>query len=366
MGRYGRQDSYGEENNPRTRGLGSDEEDTDTLSGLVRHYARKYRKVIVPTVAAVAALTIFGMSYRPVSPSNVGVVTRLGTYARTEQPGPHFIVPLLEGMTPVDVMSNNSVEIGFRTVEEAAHGKPAVYDSAASSDEMRQEAQMLTADENIAWAEVVIQYRVDPTRVTDYLFNINDPVSTIHGVGQAVTRQAVGNYGVDELLTFGRDEITQQIKLDTQKILDNYGAGVEIVGVYLQNPTPPDVAGSDSAKGTVLAAFQNVETARQNMDQAINDAKAYENKVTTEAEGRANQLIADAEGVKVTRVGLAQRDVAEFELLLGQYLLDPLGTKSRLYLETMEKIYPNLQKYIVDGNLPGNGVLPLLNLNGGN
>ncbi len=102
------------------------------------------------------------------------------------------------------------------------------------------------------------------------------------------------------------------------------------------------------------------------MDQSINDARAYENKVTTEADGFANQILAQAGGTKVTRVGQAQRDVAEFEMLLKQYALDPVGTRQRLYLETMEQIYPNIRKVIVDGNMPGNGILPLLNLDGGN
>jgi modulator of FtsH protease HflK len=313
-----------------------------------------------------AAIVAFGLSYRTVAPQNLGVVTSLGQYSRTLEAGPHFIVPFIEGMTQVDVTTNKSIEIGFRTVKEATTTQKAVFKDASNDPDMVDEAQMLTADENIAWVSMVLQYKVNPQDVTDYLFNVKDQEGTIRLVGEAALRQVVGNYGVDEVITSGRAEITDKIRQESQKLFDLYGMGITVQGIYLQSTAAPNLAGTDPAKGTVSDAFQSVETARQAKDTTINDANTYKNQTVTQAEGEAQKIIADAEGQKATRVGAAQKDVAEFNLLLQQYMLDPAGTRSRLYLETMERIYPNLDKTIIDSSLTGGKTLPLLDLNGGN
>jgi modulator of FtsH protease HflK len=312
-----------------------------------------------------AAVLGFGLSYRPVASQNLGVVTQLGRYDRTVSAGPHFIIPLVEGMQQVDVTTYHSVEVGFRTIREGTTDRAAEYRDATNDNEMKAEAQMLTADENIAWVSMVLQYKVDPIKVTDYLYNVKEQEATVQRVSEAALRQVVGNYGVDEVLTFGRNEIAEKVKEETQKLMDEYKMGVEVTGVYLQSPRAPMEYGSTN-KMTVFQAFQDVETQRQNKEAAINNAQAYKNKITTEAQGIASQTIAQAEGQKATRIGEAKQDVAEFNLLYQQYLLDPLGVKQRLYLETMEKIYPNLEKIIVDSSLVNKGMLPLFDLNGGN
>lgn len=335
----------------------------EDLEAQVKKGLKKWGPIAGVGLAAVLAFT---MSYRTVAPQNLGVVTSLGQYSRTLEAGPHFIVPIVESMAQVDVTTNKSVEIGFRTVKEAKNGEGAVYRDASTGDqEMIDEAQMLTADENITWVSMVLQYKVDPTKVTDYMFNVRDQENTILKVGEAALRQAVGNYGVDEVITSGRAEIMAQIETETQRLFDIYGLGVDVQGIYLQSTGAPNTYGSDQSRGTVADAFRGVETARQGKDARINDALAYKNQITTEAMGNAQQIIALAEGEKATRIGGAQRDVGEFNLLYMQYMLDPLGTRNRLYLETMEKIYPNLDKTIIDSSLADGNVLPLLELNNG-
>jgi modulator of FtsH protease HflK len=302
-----------------------------------------------------AAVLAFGLSYKPVGQRDLGVVTSLGQYSRTLEPGPHFIVPIIEHMTPVDVQSNQSVEIGFRTI----NLEKGEFRGADDDENLKKEAQMLTADENIVWAPLVLQYKVDPARVTDYVFNIKDPERTIRLVGEAALRQTVGDYGVDEVLTSGRPEINAEVKEVAQELFDKYGFGIEVQNCYLQQTTAPSTEG-------VANAFRDVETARQTKDSRINDALSYQNRIVTQAKGDAGQIKALAEGQKATRIGEAQRDVGEFNLLLQQYLLDPVGTENRLYLETMELIYPNIDKRIFDSALAKGNILPILNLSGTN
>ncbi len=338
------------------------EEREDNLGEIVKKGARKWAPAAGIGLAAIMA---FGLGYRPVASQNLGVVTRLGRYDRTLSAGPHFIIPFAESMKQVDVTTYHSVEVGFRTIKEGTSNRSAEYKDATNDEGMKVEAQMLTADENIAWVSMVLQYKVDPINVTDYLYNVNNQEETIQRVSEAALRQVVGNYGVDEVLTFGRNEISQHVQEEAQKLLDEYGLGVQVTGVYLQDPRAPMEKGSLTDM-TVFQAFQNVETQRQNKEAAINNAQAYMNRVTTEAQGIASQTIAQAEGQKATRIGEAEQDVAEFNLLYHQYLLDPKGVRQRLYLETMETIYPNLEKIIVDSTLVDGGVLPLFDINGGN
>lgn len=336
----------------------SEEED---LEQKVRKGVKKWA---LPVAIGVAAIAAFSLSYRPIASQNKGVVTKLGMYDRTLSSGPNFIIPIIESVKQVDVMTTYSVELGYRTLDEGKSGKSAVYLDAEDDLGMRAEAQMLTAEENIAWVTMVLQYQVDPLKVTDFLYNVEDPKETMQKVSEAALRQVVGDYGVDEVLTFGKEEIAQKVRAEAQEMLDEYKMGVIVTGVYLQNPRAPDEKGTSGM--TVSTAFQNVETQRQNKEAAINNAQAYYNKVTTEASGAASEILSQARADRSTRIGEAQQDMAEFNQLYRQYLLDPMGVMYRLYVETLEDIYPSLDKNIVDNSLIDSGVIPLIDLNNGN
>ena len=328
-----------------------------------------YKSKIKAGIAIAGIIAGALLTYRPIKPQNLGVVTRLGQYSRTAQPGPNFIIPLFEGMKQVDVTTTNTVEIGFRTIGiDKETGKP-LYLDALNDDEMKHEAQMLTADENIIWASMVIQYRNSAADVTDYLFNCEDPEGTLNEIGQAILRQTVGDYGVDEVLTFGRSQMEQIIEEETQKTIDLYQCGLDIITVQLQNTQPPHDTGTYADESgtlvTVADAFRDVESARQDKDGVINEARGYANRTITTAEGTASEIIAQAEGIKATRIGQAHRHVEEFNELLLQHKLDPEGTEFRLYVELMTDIYQDLDVTVIDDELVQGGLLPFLDITGG-
>ncbi len=333
-----------------------------TLGEELADWWNNNRKKIIGGVAGALGALYLISAYKPVDQKELGVVTTLGQYTRTARPGPNFIVPVVQRMHKEDVQTTRKVEIGFRTLP-AKKGEKPQYRDALTDDEMRTEAQMLTADENIIWASMVIQYRVRPSGVEDYKFNLEDPHRALNEVGRATLAQNVGDYGVDEILTFARAEIEQSIKEDTQSIMDLYDSGIEVIAVQLQQTQPPNLKGTDK-EVTVAEAFQDVESARQHKEELVQQGQSYAYDVVESARGEAAKKISDAQGDKATRVGDAQADVSEFNDLYTEFQENPEGTRYRLYVETMQETYPELEKIVVDDELLKRGMVPIFDLEG--
>jgi membrane protease subunit HflK len=195
---------------------------------------------------------------------------------------------------------------------------------------------MLTGDLNIAEVEWVAQYKIKDAK--DWLFHVQDPEETIRDTGEAVMRAVIGDHTVTELLTRQREQIATQVEDELQVLLDRYGTGVQIVTVKLQNAVPP---------GPVQAAFNEVNAAQQERSQLENEAQREYNKAIAQARGEALREVSEAEGYAVDRVNRAEGDVARFKELIGVYQESPEVTRRRLYLETIEKVLPGVDRVIV-------------------
>lgn len=326
-------------------------------------------------VFAAIAFLLYTCFYR-VDASDQGVVLRFGKHARTVETGLQLKLPWpIESVYTVPVKRVQSEEFGFAT-EQA--GRSTRY--AKKTSRMLEVADMLTGDLNLAHVEWIVQYRIsDPYKSLFHLggddtglwgssFNgggsynsltqdgINPAIpDTIQDVSESVMRKLVGDRSVDAVLTLGREEIAAQAKLDIQKMLDEFDAGVDIVMVKLQTTSPPEL---------VKDAFQEVNRARQNKERVVNEAEGERNRQIPAARGRRDQLISEAEGYKenVTQetVGL----ISAFNAKLLEYEKAPEVTRQRLYLEAMQEVLGNVGgKTIVDESL--NQMLPILNLNNG-
>ena len=164
----------------------------------------------------------------------------------------------------------------------------------------------------------------------------------------------VGDRSVTEVLTIGRADVAQEIQSHMQELLDQYGSGVQVVTVQLQDVNPPD---------PVKPSFNEVNRAKQDKETIINEADRKAKKAKTEAQGKAKQLVSEAKGYAIDRVNRAHGDADRFLALYAQYSRAKDVTRRRLYLETMAQVLPQVKgKVIVDEHLEG--LLPLLQLNG--
>ena len=276
-----------------------------------------------------------------VGPDEVGVVQRFGKYDRVVGSGLnyHFPYPIETVKTP-KVTEVKRIEIGFRTIGKNQYRT------------IEQESLMLTGDENIVDAELIVQYKIKEP--IDYLFNFIGPELTLREASEASLRTVVGRHNIDQALTSGKLMIQEETKELLQITLDKYETGVIVVAVQLQDVSPPK---------QVIDAFKDVASAKEDKNRMINEAEGYRNDVIPKARGEAQAMIRKAEGFRESRIKRAEGDVAKFKAIVKEYNKAKDVTKERLYLEAMEEILPGIDKYIVPNGKDGN-LLNLLNLNG--
>ena len=296
---------------------------------------------LLPLLGAALALWLFTGTYM-VGPDEIGVVRTFGKYTRVAQSGLnyHFPYPIEQVNTPA-VTEVKRIEIGFRTLRNGQYRS------------VEKESLMLTGDENIVDAEMIVQYKIkDPVK---YLFRIVEPELTVRQAAEASLRTVVGRNKIDETLTTGKFKIQEETKIQLQLILDKYDSGIHVVAVQLQDVSPPK---------EVLGAFKDVASAKEDKNRMVNQAEGYRNNVIPKARGEAEAMIRDAEGFKQARIKRSEGDAAKFTTILKEYRKAKSITQKRLYLETMERVLPNIEKIIIPDKNSGN-MLNLLNLNPG-
>ncbi len=287
-----------------------------------------------------------------VAPEEVGVVLTFGKYTRQADPGLRVKWPRpIQTVMKVPVQRQLKAEFGFRT---ASAGVRSQYAPGAFTDE----SLMLTGDLNVAVVEWTTQFRVnDPYK---YLFKVRNLYDSRERVGsdtframnEAVMRAVIGDRSVNEVLTIGRQEIASEVERRLQELCEQYETGIKVEQIVLQDVNPPD---------QVRPAFNEVNQAQQEKERMINEARAQYNAVIPRAGGEAQQTIQQAEGYATDRVNRARGDAELFKSLLAAYRRAPEVTRRRIYLETMQAVYPNVrQKIVLDEDLQG--ILPLLPL----
>ena len=304
-----------------------------------KKYLAGYNYILAGLLAAILLWTTFFQ----IRPEEVGVITRFGKYVRSEEPGLHMKLPILERVYKVAVERQQKEEFGFRTT---STGIQSHYTKTGTTDE----SLMLTGDLNLADVEWVVQYRVDDPY--NFLFKVRDPVRTMRDISESCMRQIVGDRTVNEVLTVGRTEIAISVQQEMQKLCTEYMLGITIEQVVLQDVNPPD---------PVKDAFNAVNQAQQEKETMINQARSEYNKIIPRARGQADETVQKAEGYATERVNNALGETSRFNALYREYVKAPEVTKKRLYLETLGNVLPRLgHKIITDEK--GNNVLPLLQM----
>ncbi len=299
--------------------------------------------LIVGVVGVLALILIF-TSFYTVDADEVGVIQRFGKYVRTTEPGLHFKIPFgVETIQKVRVQNVYKEEFGYRTADAGVRTE---YARGSYEDE----ALMLTGDLNSAVVEWIVQYRIqDPVK---YLFNVRNVEETLRDASESVMRLVVGDHSVDEVIVLSRQKIEDEAHQLTQKKLNEFDIGIDVVTVKLQDVNPPE---------PVQPAFNEVNEARQEKERIINEALEAYNKVIPQAKGQAEQTIRQAEGYATNRVNRAQGDAEKFLAVWREYSRAQDVTRRRIYLETMLEVLPNLDNiYVVDEGQQG--LVPLLQL----
>src|ERR1700689_1072812 len=299
---------------------------------------------------ALIAVALWGFSgFFRVEPDELGVVLRFGQFVREVQPGLNYYLPypIETALTP-QALRVNKIDIGMRVGEDLRRG--------ATIRDVPEESLMLTGDENIVDVDFSVLWKVKPSAVGDFLFNVQGPEGTVKAGAESAMREVIGQSNIGGILTGARQNIETAVQELMQKTLDNYGAGILIQQVQLQKGDPPT---------QVLDAFRDVQAARSDLERAQNEAQTYANRVVPEARGRAAKIVQDAEAYKSQTVADANGQTSRFLQVYEQYKKAPDVTRQRMYLETMEHVFTNTDKTIIDtGGANGPGVVPYLPLPG--
>ena len=281
----------------------------------------------------IVLVAYFVSGFYVVNADEHAVVRRFGAIEARVGPGMHYRMPW--PVDRVDVLKTTSVMkigVGFELRDNETESLKGV--------------ELLTGDTNILNVALVVQYVI--RNPADYLFQVDEPQTLVGTLAESVLTETVVGMPIDEVLTTGRLAIQGRVKLKTQEVLDRYQSGVQISSVNIMNIT---------LDPTVAQAFQDVADAMADREKTQNEARAYANDQIPRARGEASRTVSEAQNYKQQRIAEAVGNTTRFQALLQEYRKAPDVTRSRIYLDSMEKILPKVKLYVIDsqgGRVPIN------------
>lgn len=290
-------------------------------------------KTAILLIVGLAAVFWLGTGFFVVQEGQTGVVMTFGRFSHFASPGFNWRKPWpIQSHEVVNVSQVRTVEVGYR---------------ATLKNKRLEEALMLTNDENIVDIQFAVQYKLKDA--ADWVFNNRDQEDMVRQVAETAIREVVGGKKMDFVLYEGRDQIAAEAQKLMQQIFDQYHSGVIVTSVTMQGVQPPE---------EVQAAFDDAVKAGQDRERLKNEGQAYANEVVPKARGAAARLKEEAEGYRQRVVANAEGDTARFKQIVREYQKAPSVTRDRMYLETMQEIFSNTTKLMVDSK-KGNQLLYL-------
>jgi membrane protease subunit HflK len=283
----------------------------------------------VGLIAGVIALVWLGSGVFIVQEGQQAVVTSFGRYAYTADAGIQWRFPYpFQAHETVPVTQLRSVEMGRNTPVPATGLR---------------DSSMLTQDENIIDIRFTVQYRLKDARA--FLFENRNPDEAVVQASESAVREIVGRSKVDSVLYEQRDALAVDLIKSVQTQLDRLNAGIQIVNVNVQNVAVPD---------QVVAAFNDAVKAGADRDRFKNEGQAYASDVIPKAQGTSARLREESEGYRARVIAQAEGDAQRFRSVLDEYRKAPAVTRDRLYIETMQQVYSNVSKVLVDSRSGSN------------
>ena len=301
----------------------------DPNKGTPKKTAKKFGKTVLWCLVALVVLTAALSCFYTVDDKQQAVVTTFGKVTDVTNAGLHFKLPFgIQKISKVDVNVYQKIELGYRSGSNDGY--------AVNTNE----STMITGDYNIVNVDFFVEYKIsDPVQ---YLYSSNQPELILRNLIQSQVRNVVGSSTVDAVLTDGKENIQMQVKDLVTKILADYDIGLTLVDVRIQDSEPPTQE--------VIEAFKAVETAKQQAETVVNDAKAYQNAKLPDAKAQADKLLQNAQYLKQKRINEAIEQVAMFEAMYAEYAQNPEITRSRMYYEAISQILPGVKLYINTGD----------------
>ena len=289
----------------------------------------KSTKAIAVIVLGIVIAIWLASGFFIVQEGQTGVILQFGRYKSMTGAG-------IQWRLPYPIQANEIVNLsGVRTVE--------VGYSGSLRTKVPRESLMLTDDENIIDVQMAVQYRLKDA--PEYLFNNRYPDEAVKQSAETAIREIVGRSKMDFVLYSGREQVAIQAQTLAQQILDRYQTGILISSITIQSAQPPE---------QVQAAFDDAVKAGQDRERAKNEGQAYANDVIPRARGNASRLLQEADGYKQRVIATAEGDASRFGQVVAEYAKAPVVTRERMYLDTMQDIYSNAVKVMVDARSGGN------------
>lgn len=283
----------------------------------------------VGLIAVIVAFLWLVSGFFIVQEGQAGVILTFGKYSHTTPAGFNWRWPYpIQSHEIVNVLQVRTVEVGYRS---------------NIKNKQPKESLMLTEDENIIDIQFAVQYTLK--NASDWLFNNRDQDEMVRQVAETAIREIVGRSKMDFVLYEGRDKVAFEVGQLMQQIADRYKSGVQIANVTMQGVQPPE---------QVQAAFDDAVKAGQDRERQKNEGQAYANDVIPRARGAASRLMQEAEAYRSRVVANAQGDASRFKQVLVEYQKAPAVTRDRMYLETMQQIFSNTTKVMVDSKSGSN------------
>jgi membrane protease subunit HflK len=290
--------------------------------------AKKAGRVFLTAVAVAVAVIAVSGSFYTIREEEQAVVCTFGVPKAVTQSGLHFKIPFIQTVQKVNT-TIQGFAIGYSSDSELN------YNGAEGADN----SMMITSDYNFIHVDFYAEYRVtDPVKA---LYASEDPRIILANIAQNCIRTTIGSYGVDAVLTTGKNEIQSNIKNMILEKLDAIDIGIQLVNITIQDAEPPT--------DEVITAFKSVETAKQGKETALNNANKYRNEQIPSAEAEADKIVQDAEADKQARINEAEGQVARFNSMYEEYVKYPSVTKQRMFYETMEEVLPSM-KIVIEGS----------------
>jgi modulator of FtsH protease HflK len=274
-------------------------------------------------VAVIAAFLWLVSGFFIVQEGQTGVVLSFGKFSHATRAGFNWRWPYpIQSHEIVNVSQVRTVEVGYR--QSVRNKQP-------------KESLMLTDDENIIDIQFAVQYQLKSA--PDWVFNNRDQEEAVKQVAETAIREVVGKSKMDFVLYEGREKVAIDTGQLMQQIADRYKVGVQITNVTMQGVQPPE---------QVQAAFDDAVRAGQDRERQKNEGQAYANDVIPKARGAASRLMQEAEAYRSRVIATSQGDASRFKQVLVEYQKAPAVTRDRMYLETMQQIFANTTKIMVD------------------
>ena len=280
-------------------------------------------------IAGIALLVWLGSGVFIVQEGQQAVVTTFGRFTNTREAGIQFRWPYpIQAHETVSVTQLQSVEVGRNSVTQSTGLR---------------DSSMLTQDENIIDIRFTVQYRRANARA--YLFENFRPDDAVRQAAETAVREVVGRTNVDAVLYEQRAALSIGLVKSIQDQLNRLNSGILVDNVNVQSVQVPE---------QVQAAFDDAFKAGADRDRLKNEGQAYAANEIPKAQGTASRLRQEAEAHRATVTAQAEGDAQRFRSVLTEYQKAPAVTRDRLYLETMQSVYSNVSKVMVESRSGSN------------